>query len=80
MGKGLNRDEHKLLRELVSRRDDSALPLIDSLLERRLTQDEREILRGLVADELVEQGLDEHDEPTAYGLQMERLIDALGHQ
>ena len=80
MDKGMTPAEYDLLREIISRRDGSALTLLDALWERRMTEDERERLRGLVADELVERGLEDDDEPTGYGLQLERLVDALGYQ
>lgn len=78
--RGLTPGDYDRLRDVVSRRDRDALLLLKTLGERRLTEEERETLRGLVADDLVERGLDDHDEPNAYGLQMERLIDALGYE
>ena len=38
-----------------------------------------EELRSLVCDELIANGLDVNDVPTEYGLELEQLIDELGH-
>jgi hypothetical protein len=65
-----------LLLEIVQRRDLSALFLIDRLGS--LSDDERETLRSVVADELVETGLGPDDEPNARGKVLEDLIDRLG--
>jgi hypothetical protein len=75
----LNRAAHHRLAQIVERREPPAMSVLPLLEKRQLTEDERELLRGLVADELVERGLDEKDQPNAYGLELERLIDALGH-
>jgi hypothetical protein len=77
---GLSRTETDRLREVVSSRSPPSLWLLDALLERPLTHDEREELRHIVMDDFLERGLGEDDEPNAYGHQMERLIDVLGHQ
>jgi hypothetical protein len=75
----LNRAEHARLAQIVERGEPPAMSLLPLLEQRQLTEDERERLRGIVADELVERGLDDEDEPNTYGLELERLIDALGH-
>jgi hypothetical protein len=80
VNEGLSRTEADLLREVISRRSPTSLPRLDALAERRLSDDEREELRQIVMDDFVERGLGEDDEPNAYGHQMERLIDALGHE
>jgi len=36
-------------------------------------------LRNIVCDELILNALDYNDEPTQYGLELEQLIDELGH-
>lgn len=55
---------------------------MDSIGVRQLTKDDREALRGAVASELTTTsgGLDNDNEPTPFGLQLEQLIDALGHR
>ena len=76
----LSRTEADVLRQVVSRRSPTSLPLLDALAERRLSDDEREELRQIVMDDFVARGLREDDEPNEYGHRMERIIDALGHQ
>jgi hypothetical protein len=44
-----------------------------------ITDDERERLRELLADEFVTHGLGLYSEPNRYGLCLEDLIDKLGH-
>jgi hypothetical protein len=71
---------HDLLRQVVERRHADLLELVDVLDTRPLTDDEREELRGVIADELVEDELDAQDEPTPRGLLLEEVIDWLGHR
>jgi hypothetical protein len=52
-----------LLVAAVRTHDPDAEFLIGKLGNEPLTDDERERLRGALADELVAAGLDEHDEP-----------------
>ena len=59
----LSRTEADLLREVVSRRSPTSLPLLDALADRRLSEDEREELRHIVMDDFVERGLRDDDEP-----------------
>jgi len=73
-------EEHvRILREIVELRDPSLLPLVDSLPGRGLDEGQREILRGILADELSETGLDPDDSPNERGYVIEDLIDWLGH-
>jgi hypothetical protein len=44
-----------------------------------LTNDQREELRQILTDELMETGLGDDDEPNERGLLLEELIDKLGH-
>lgn len=54
--------------------------LIAILRQSTITPDQREDLRGALAEELVSRGLNHHDsEPNAYGLEIESLIDKIGH-
>ena len=80
MNAGPTKAETELLRDVISRRSPKLLPLLDTVAQGALTNEEREELRGVVLDELVEHGLGEDDEPNEHGHTMERLIDALGHQ
>jgi hypothetical protein len=70
-----------LLRNVVERHSPDLVTLIDILGVRPLTKDDREALRGAVASELTitSGALDSESEPTPFGLQLEELIDALGH-
>jgi len=69
-----------LLREIVSRRAPSAMREVDQLGVTKLSDDGREALREIVADELVECGLDVGDEPNQRGRELESVIDWLGRQ
>ena len=68
----------ELLREVVDRHGPELRPLLDRVGTHPLSRDEREALRGALADELVARGLDDDDEPNAYGLEIEAAIDRLG--
>lgn len=70
----------RLLRRVLEAQQPALLSLVDGMGERRLSDAEREVLRGEIATALVNEGLDLHDEPTAYGLDLEGIIDWLGHQ
>jgi hypothetical protein len=74
-----DRDMLALLRRIIERRKPGLSPLLNEIGRHRVSDDEREMLRGVVADELVEAGLRPNDEPTAYGLALEAVIDWLGH-
>ncbi len=67
-----------LLRGVVAARRPDLLPLLDKLGVELLTETEREDLREVVSDEFMVAGLRSDDEPNAYGLRLERLIELLG--
>lgn len=69
----------RLIREVVGSRAPEQIGLIDKLGSQRLDQSTREALREVLADELVETGLDQDDEPTERGRLIEAAIDWLGH-
>ncbi|MBA3945147.1 MAG: hypothetical protein H0X37_11360 [Herpetosiphonaceae bacterium] len=77
--KYLRPSEIQLLYEVISRQDPGLKPVLDSLGVVTLTQQRRESLRGAIAAELTETGLDEEYEPNQRGLLLEELIDALGY-
>lgn len=72
--------EMGLLRDVISRRRPDLLPTIDEMADGSLSEEECEALREAVAEELVQVGLDERDEPNKRGRELEALIDWLGHQ
>lgn len=69
----------RLIREVVGERTPEQINLIDKLGSRPLDQSTRETLREILADELVETGLDQDDEPNERGHLIEAAIDWLGH-
>jgi hypothetical protein len=69
--------ERELLHKVVSYRASDLLPLVEVIGKRSLTQDEREQLRGALAFELSALGLDQEDEPTQYGRELDALIGQL---
>lgn len=68
-----------LLRLTVERHVPELLLLVDEVGKAPLNETDREALRGAVLSEFLRAGLDSNDEPTSYGLELEALIDALGH-
>ncbi len=68
-----------LLQRAVERHVPELLPLTESVGKEPLTETDREALRSAVLAEFLNSGLDGDDEPTPYGLELEGLIDALGH-
>jgi len=79
MNDKLNFSESSLLREIIMKHNDSLINILDSIGQSKLTTEERENLRELIADELIETGLDENDEPNKRGLMLEKLIDMLAN-
>lgn len=69
--------DRALLRRVVHARDTRLIPLLAKVGNQRLTVQEREALRGVLADELTAVGLDEDDEPTDYGRELDELIGRL---
>jgi hypothetical protein len=66
-----------LLRRTVEQNEPSLLPLVASVGETPLTEADREALRSVILSEFLRCGVDENNEPTAFGLSLEALIDAL---
>jgi hypothetical protein len=75
----LKAEQADLLREAVMRNAPTLEPLLPIVGKRLLTENEREHLRAALADELAATGLTDEDEPNQRGLQIEELIDRLGH-
>jgi hypothetical protein len=78
-GMGLTDNMLLLLQQTIEHHEPELLSLARSVGKLPLTEADREALRGAVLSELLSSGLDSEDEPTPYGLELERLIDALGH-
>jgi hypothetical protein len=68
-----------LLSEVLWKRDPSMIGIVASFQSAELTNDQREELRQILTDELMETGLGDDDEPNERGLLLEELIDKLGH-
>lgn len=75
----LTNAENSLLREAIINRNESLIYLLDTLGIKPLTIEQRQDLRGAIADELVFAGLNEDDEPNERGMALESLIDKLSH-
>jgi hypothetical protein len=69
----------RLLDEVVRTRAPEKLMLITKACAGSLAADEREELRDVLADELVEEGLGPDDEPMKRGRLIEAAIDWLGY-
>lgn len=74
----LNYKSRKLLERIIAQRNPALLSLVVSLESCALDEQQRETLRGVLSDELVENGLGEGDEPTRYGEEIDDLIGQLG--
>jgi hypothetical protein len=73
----LSSEEHELLREVILRRQPALLGVVDALGQVPLTDEGREELRGVLAEELCETGLREDGEPNPRGLALDDLISRL---
>jgi hypothetical protein len=69
----------RLLRGTVQRHVPELRLLVDTVGKVPLNETDREALRQVVLSEFLSAGLDNNDEPNSYGLELEELIDALGH-
>jgi hypothetical protein len=68
-----------LLRTTVQHHVPELYSLVNTVGKTPLDKTDREALRQVVLSEFLNAGLDSDDEPTSYGLELEELIDALGH-
>lgn len=68
----------KALRDLVARRNARLMPLAMRAIEGNLETEDRETLRGLALEEMLDTGLGPDDEPNPMGMLMEDLIAWLG--
>lgn len=74
----MNTFQKKQIAAIVLRHRPDLTMVADKLGASVLTNDERELLRETLADELCAEGLNSDGEPNARGLIIEGLIDALG--
>jgi hypothetical protein len=73
----LKTSELMLIRQAVSKHAPSLLPIVDILGVTPLTSEQREGLRGALASEMVETGLNKDSEPNERGLLLDGLITRL---
>jgi hypothetical protein len=78
VGHHLPADYAQLLRDAVDEHAPELAPLLAKLGVVPLSEDEREALRGALADELASTGMTAQDEPNERGFQIEDIIDRLG--
>lgn len=77
MGLKLTTPLRELLTEVINKRCPHLIGLLTHPQDAQLTDSERDVLREAVADEFVETGLREDDEPNKRGLLLEDLIGRL---
>jgi hypothetical protein len=70
----------RLIEGIVRARAPTDLRVATALQDRHLSDEQRETLRELLSDELVETGLGPDDEPNERGRLIEAAIDWLGHR
>jgi len=75
-----NDDVVRLIREVLAVRAPEKLARLFMQPHVPLGDDERDELRGVLADELIATGLDSDDEHSARGHLIEDAIDWLGHR
>ncbi len=69
-----------LIENVLASRAPDKLPLLASIQSRMLAEDDREAIREVLADELLESGLGPDSEPNERGRLIEAAIDWLGHR
>ncbi len=73
----LNESDLELIRTLVWRRQASLMQVVRQIGHRQLSTEEREAIRGVLLDEMLESGLQSDDEPNEYGKRLDQLIGVL---
>jgi len=73
----LSERDRELLVSAVEKWAPELQPLLSILGQRELNQDERENLRGALLSEMVASGLDDKDNATAYGKELDDVIGRL---
>lgn len=72
------RPEQRLVLDQLTEVNTSLRPVVLAIGVRPLSYEERERLRDALLDELLETGLQDDDEPSARGREIEELIDFIG--
>jgi len=80
--RNLRPDERELALDVLKRRDPDLADLVERHSPSELTVAQRQAIQLVIADEFIETGLQEDDEPNARGLALEDLIDRFttGHE
>ena len=73
----LSQELEKLLAQVISKRNPDLIRLLENVNDLELDDLQRDELREAVADEFIETGLEENDEPNKRGLLLEDLIGRL---
>lgn len=73
----LTQEQERLLAEVIGKRNPRLTRLVDDVNDIELTDSQRDELREAVADEFIETGLEENDEPNKRGFLLEDLIGRL---
>ena len=68
-------DDHTELLERVLRRQSPSLLYVTTIDSRKVQPEIRREIERAIVSELVDTGLGDDDEPNAYGLELEALID-----
>jgi hypothetical protein len=77
MGHTMRLEDQKLLREVIWRRQPLLIPIIDAMGEAPLKEEDREMIRNVLADEFIETGLSGDDEPNERGIRLDNIIGLL---
>jgi hypothetical protein len=77
--RGLRPERSALLRQVIARHQPELDQRAATIGILPLSDEEREILREVITTEFLATGLEGNDEPNARGLELEGLIDDLGH-
>ena len=73
----LNERQLSLISNIVASSGKCDLKVLDCLTNNLIAPNERQLILGLVEEELTAKGFGPDSEPTSYGLELEALIDVL---
>ncbi len=74
----LNKQSLELLKKCLQNHNSSLIPIIEDMNKDDYTESFYNELREIVGNELINNGLNENDEPNEYGYKLEKLIDEIG--